>query len=415
MTINNGIWGFFNQKRLRDYPRLMFVCVWLILAVNVLLRTGWAGGFGQIIGGDFVVFYSTGLLYAKIPDSIYDFDQQADIQQKLVSPTVLRGLNPNINPPYVVPIYTLLSALPLTWSFITWTALSLLFVFTAVAIMMKILSSNIQNKGLTYPQLLILVLSFFPFIESILAGQNSSLTLFLMTCLIYFTLKEKFLVSGIFAGLMIYKPQYIIGFIVIWIVWKNLRSLASFALVVTLWVGSFYLLNGPELFIRYMDLSKQLLLLPYIEGFPAYLLVTFYGLLTTIFPLSTQPYLYNLTQLILVFSILFLGLYAYRLRHKNILERTPIITLAILLPLFAAPYTLLHDLVIVIPGFILWARYNPRRELLLAAIIVYTGAFILTFIGALSHIALNSLLVIGLFALNIWGLVKNNRLLYSLD
>src|SRR4030065_170950 len=89
-------------------------------------------------------------------------------------------------------------------------------------------------------------------------------------------------------------------------------------------------------------------------------------------------------------------------RQKSIIDRIPAIVLAILLPLLATPYALLHDLVILIPGFVLWTHYDPRRELLLAAITIYFGAFFLTLLSALSHIALNALLVIGLVALIIY-------------
>ena len=409
MSPHDGIFTWINQKRVRDYPRLMLIATWLILAVNVMLKDGWVGGLGQIIGGDFVVLYSTGLLYLEDPDSIYNFDRQFQIQQELISPTPLPGLNPYISPPYVAAAYSLLSVLPLPRAFIAWTVLMIILAAGSVGIFMHILPDEIKAKGLGYGQCLILVLSFFPFIESLQAGQNSGLTLFLMTCLVYFSMKEKQLLSGIFAGLMIYKPQYILGFLILWVVWKNFRALAGFALIVFVWAGTVFLLSGPQLFFSYLDLSKPLLLLPYMEGFPAYILVTLYGLLTTLFPQSTQAYLSGISQAVLVACILFLAFYAFKLRHKPTIERIPIITFAMLLPLFATPYTLLHDLVILIPGFVLWTRYNPRRELLLAAIIIYFGTFFLTLISALSHIALNALLVTGLVVLIIQWLVRERH------
>ena len=40
-------------------------------------------------------------------------------------------------------------------------------------------------------------------------------------------------------------------------------------------------------------------------------------------------------------------------------------------------YALLHDLVVIIPVFILWARYSSSRILLYTAINVYIGCFII--------------------------------------
>jgi hypothetical protein len=311
-----------------------------------------------------------------------------------------------MNPPYVAPLYKLLTVLPLTWAFLAWTALMIFFAVLSVRLLMNIIPSEIVAKGLTGTQLLVLVLSFFPFIESLQAGQNSGLTLILMTCLVYFTLKELPFLAGIFGGLLIYKPQYILGFLVLWAVWKNIKSLAGFGLVALLWIGSFFLSNGFELFRTYQGLSKVFVLLPYIDGFPAYILVTLYGLLSTIFPQSAQPYTYAFSQIVLGLSVLTLGIYAFTLRNKSTSDRIPAYILAILLTLLATPYALLHDLVILIPAFVLWARYSPNRQLLITSIVVYFGTFFLTLISALSHLALNAFLVIGLVSLVIFLLVK---------
>jgi hypothetical protein len=229
-----------------------------------------------------------------------------------------------------------------------------------------------------------------------------------MTCLIYFTLKEKHLLVGIFSGMMIYKPQYILGILILWVVWKNIKSLAGFALISLLWVGIFFLTHGIGLFQTYQDLSQVFLILPYLEGFPAYLLVTLYGFLTTIFPQQGQPFIYGFSQVVLVGGSLALAYFAYRNRKAPMIARTPVITLAILLPLMATPYALLHDLVILIPAFILWSRYNPSRELLTASIVIYLGTFILTLLSALSQLALNAVLVISLFTLVTLWLIRGS-------
>lgn len=406
MKKNIGLLPWINQQRLRDYPRLMLITTWVILAANILLRNGWQGGLGQIIGGDFIMFYSTGQLYAENPSLIYNYDQQAQLQQSLVSPTILPGLNPFMNPPYVAPIYRLLNILPLPSAFIAWTVLMIAFALITVFILVRIIPAEIAAQGLNRTQLLVLVLSFFPFIESLQAGQNSGLTLLLMTCLVYFTYKEQHFLAGTCAGLMIYKPQYVIGFLILWVVWKNIKSLSGFAIVALLWIGLFYNANGLSLFREYQSLSQVFVLLPYMRGFPAYILVTFYGLLTTLLPESTQAYSYYLSQALLVFSVIALAYYAFRIRLQPTLDRTPAIIMAILLPLLATPYALLHDLVILIPAFILWARYQPSRKLLIIAIVIYFGTFFLTLIGALTHIALNALLVISLVVLVMKWLVK---------
>lgn len=88
-----------NAKRVRDYPRLMLFSTWLIIGLNLLFHQGWIGAFGQVLAGDFIMFYSTGSIYRTNPFQIYDYQTQIQTQQALVAPTVLPGYNPYMNPP----------------------------------------------------------------------------------------------------------------------------------------------------------------------------------------------------------------------------------------------------------------------------------------------------------------------------
>lgn len=406
MKLIDGVMSWLNHRRLRDYPRMMLLVVWLILGINIGFRNGWIGYFGQVVGGDFIMFYSTGLLFREKADSIYDYESQLTTQQAIIAPTSLPGLNPFMNPPYVAPIYSLLTILPLVWSFVGWTLLMIAFASMSVVLITMLLPSRIKDKGLSSVSLFILTMSFFPFIESLQAGQNSGLTLLLMMCIVFFILKDKPFLTGISAGLLLYKPQYIFGFLIIWLVWKNYRAWLGFIMIAFAWIGTFYMLNGFETFQIYANLSEVFLLLPYIEGFPGYLLVTLYGLFTTVFPQSYQTILYSITQAGFLLSCVLLAYFAYTTRKNTSKARIPVITLAMILPLFATPYSLLHDLVILIPGFILWVIYDPNRELIIAAALVYLGTFMFTLISAVSQVALNSIIVISLFVAITLHLIK---------
>jgi hypothetical protein len=387
-----------NAKRLRDYPRLMFITTWTILAFNLIFRQGWLGALKQIIGSDFVTLYGAGLAFRTDLAHLYDFASQGAIQQGLIHPTPLPGVNPFISPPYVAAAYSLFTYLPLPLAFILWTMLSMLFTMGAVRLLMPILPESIKSK-LSYWQLIIIVLSFFPFIEGLQVGQNHALTLLLVTCVLIFTLSERWYLAGSMAGLMIYKPQLVLGFLLIWIVWRKYKALAAFATVTLLWAGAFYIIGGMAPYMAYISMSRDLVLLPYIPGFPGYLLLTFYGLLTTLFPIEALPIIRPVTTVLSGIFAIGLVWIAFRLRNKPILDRTPVLVLAILFPLGATPYALLHDMVILIPGFVLWARYASSRCLLYTVIAIYLGGFFLPLFAALTKVALMSILLIGLVAL----------------
>ena len=401
-----------NAKRLRDYPRLMLFSTWLILAVNLLLHQGWIGAFGQVIAGDYIMFYSTGTIYRSNPSLIFDYDTQTRTQQALVAPSILPGYNPYMNPPFVAPLYSLLTFIPLHWSLTLWTILAIASVFLSVYGLLKLIPTNHKIPELSYGQLIIIVLSFFPFIEGLQAGQNHWLTLLLTVGIIYSMFTERWFLSGVFAGLLIYKPQFVLGFIIIWLIWKKIKALSSFAVVAIGWVGWSTISNGLDLYRAYLKLSEVFMGLPYIAGFPNYLLVTFYGLLTSFFPQNTQPILSILSQSLLIISALGLAWLAFKLRKAGMYERIPAIVAAIIFPLLATPYALLHDMVILIPAFVLWAIYSYTKNFLYISASIYLGAFLLTFVAALTKIAWVSLLMMGLLTvLIIWAFSNRNSIL----
>jgi hypothetical protein len=384
-----------NPKRMRDYPRLFFIATWTILALNVIFRQGWMGLLKQLIGSDFITLYGGGLAQRINPAILYDFVNQTTIQETLIKPTTLPGLNPFISPPYVAGVYGFFTILPLTPAFILWSLLSLLMTILSARLLHSILPEAIKEK-LGFWQLLIIILSFFPFIEGFQVGQNHTLTLLLVTSVIVFTLSEHWFLAGAMAGLMIYKPQFVIGFLILWIIWRKYKALTAFMVVTILWVGTYLILNGISPFQNYLSISKDLVLLPYIPGFPGYLLLTPYGLLSTIFPIESIPTTRIVTLCISVITTIGLGWLAYSLRDKPVLNRTPALALAILFPLVTTPYALLHDLVILFPCFILWARYSPSRNLLYTVIIVYLAGLFLTLVASTIKIALVSLIPIAL-------------------
>jgi len=392
---------FWNSRRLRDYPRLMFIAIWIILLFNLVFRQGWMGALNQVIGSDFITLYAAGLAFRTGLHNLYNLTTQFEIQQSLIQPTLLSGVNPFISPPYVAQVYSIFTHLPLSLAFILWTLLSIVFTFGSLVLLHRWLPEAVK-RHLPLGQVAIIVFSFFPFIEGIQVGQNHALTMLLVTGVLVFIISEKWLLAGVMAGLLIYKPQLVIGLLVIWLIWRKYQALGAFSVTALVWAGTFWLVNGFGPYQMYLDISRDLFLLPYIEGFPAYLLTTFYGLLTTLFPIGALPVIRILTIIFAGIALLILTWLAYMYRNRSMLEKTPIIVLAMLVPLLAFPYTLLHDMVIVIPAFFLWARYSLSPALLKTVIAVYLSGFFLTLLAALIKVALFPLLLIGITSMVIF-------------
>jgi hypothetical protein len=193
------------------------------------------GALNQIIGSDFITLYAAGSAYRTNIANLYDFSNQYTLQKELIEPTQLPGVNPFISPPYVAQAYSIFTYIPLPLAFIIWTLISIALVFAAVSISHKILPETIKVK-LPFWQLLIIALSFFPFIEGLQAGQNHALTLLLITALLLFTIRT--LVScgyhGWFADIQTPTGDW---FYRSWIVWRKYKALTAFMITALIWVG----------------------------------------------------------------------------------------------------------------------------------------------------------------------------------
>ena len=382
---------------MRVYPWLIGAVLWGVWAGEVLTHQGWRSGLGPILGSDFITLYSAGLLYRHHLTRLYDLEIQAQIQAALIAPTPYPGLNPFISPPYVAMACSLLTLLPLTIAFVLWNGITLAWTLHAAAGLRRLLPEDVRRAVSAFPSIPALLLSFFPFMAGWRVGQNHGLTLWLVTWLLISSQAGRPALAGLIAGLMLYKPQFVLGFLILWITWKELRALAAFGAVAFLWLGLSFLSGGGPLYVEYLARSPLLLSLPWVEGFPAFALITPYGLLATLLPSSAQPVLQVASALGLLLLGLGLARIAASLQSQPWERQAPAWMLALLYPFFAFPYALLHDLMLLAPVLALWAVAHPSPRLLRTAIGVYLGGLLLPFLGALTRLAFPALLPLGVF------------------
>jgi hypothetical protein len=231
-------------------------------------------------------------------------------------------------------------------------------------------------------------MSFFPSVLGLLVGQNHGFTLLLMTGIVIFTLSGRWGLAGLLAGALIYKPHFIVGFLILWLVWKEYNALIAFGAVTTIVIGVTILQYGITPYTDYFSISSVLLRLPFSEGFPGSLLVTPYGFLSTVLPSGANSAIQGLMiSLTLVMSI-GLAWIGFRFRTRPSDQRTPPLIIGLLFPLVATPYVLVHDLLILVPAFILWSCESKHRNILYVAIFTYFAGLILPILGQLAQIAL---------------------------
>jgi hypothetical protein len=396
--------------RLFGYPRLLLGCFSVVLLLNVLLGSGWMGGLGQFIGVDFVCLYAAGWLYRFDTPHLYDLARQGELQAQLVQMDP-GGMTPFISPPYVALAYAALTPLPLVGAFVLWSASTLLCAAIATRLCVRSLAPAwLGDAGLTQLPLLVLVLSSLPFVEGLQVGQSHALTLLLMTGMAICTLSGRWGLAGALAGCMLYKPQFAIGFLILWVVWRRHAALLAFLGVASMWAGAVVASKGLAPFLGYLNFSDTLLRLPYLEGFPAFLLVTPFGLMATLFPETGRPALEGLVKLLFPALALGLAAFAYRQRSEPSAERRESVVLALIFPLLASPHALLHDLLVLVPAFLLLAHDRARAPVLLrCAVAAYCGATLLPMLGTGPHVALVAVVPIAFLLVNVRSLLWPGR------
>lgn len=361
----------------------------LVLLTDGLLRSGWMGGLGQIIGSDFVTLYAAGQLFRDAPQQLYDFTAQRAAQQALIAPTPLPGLNPFISPPYVAAAYRLLTVVPLPWAFALWTGFALVCVLLAAHLLGRaFVAETLRRDGLSATQLAVLALSSFACVSGLRVGQNHTLTLALVSALLVAQQRKRWVWVGVLTGLLLYKPHFTLGLLIVWVAWQRWEALLAFAAVAAAWLGATVLSAGVNPFIQYLKLSPTLLTLPYTEGFPAYLFITPQGLLQTLLPHSAAFWIQASFQALAF--LLALGLY----RRARRAQDADTLSAALLYPLLVMPYALLHDALLLLPALLLLARAHPTRRLRDASILIYLGTLFLPLLGYATHLALPALLTL---------------------
>jgi hypothetical protein len=390
------IWNWLNNKRLRDYPRLILIACWLVLILNILLRHGWIGGLtGIMIGGDFISNYSGGNLYLTDISHLYDPAAQQVDQTALIAPDQSPGFAPFISPPYVALAASWITSIPLSYAFAGWEIINLICALVSAYLLYKfIFPSWLKSKDMSPIQLSIIILSSFAFVVGFLSGQSHGIILLLCVGIILAMIKEKWVIAGLLGSMLTYKPQFVLGFLICWLVWVCLKTLISFTIFTLLWQIPIILSHGLSPYFAYLKFMRSLLYLPYAkDGFPISIMSTPYAFLATLLPTNFAKVVQFLLFLIGFAMVILLAFIAYKSKKLPVAERYFTMSMALVFPLIIAPHTLIYDLLILVPALILLASIQEiTQSIKFLAVIFYICLLFLPIIGYTLKLALPALI-----------------------
>lgn len=235
------------EWRLMTYPRLFLAVVAVAFLIVVASGRG-STTVGGRVGGDYPAFYSAGSLVAdgRVDDLFSPVAQSAEQVDLLGSS---EGFFAFAYAPHVAVVYAPLSLLPYRVSYVVHTALMLTALVAALALIRPMV--GILDRRFTL--VVALAIGFYPMFMAIGGGQNTAVTVLLLSWIWRSLEDDHEANAGIAVALLIFRPQYAIPMIGLLLVSRHLRAV-GFALA---GVGITWVLNalilGPGWIFDWLD------------------------------------------------------------------------------------------------------------------------------------------------------------------
>ncbi len=342
----------FLTTRRQSYAWIAGGILWFAWILSILLGPGNMDLAGQVVGTDYLQFYTAGVTLRQAQSSeLYNFAYQSQLQQAIAGPN-LTNFHAFITPPFLAWLFVPLSLLPYISSFITWSILGIVLLWISVRLLLSIQPSKTFLWSLTW----------FPIFAAISFGQNSLLSLFLFSLTYWLVKKEKLLAAGIVSSLLLFKPQMVLGLGLLWLFewrkgWKFLLGLVSGGAVLA---GlCFWLL--PDASWAYINLARNFLPgMIYQDQFPLLHLHSLRGFWILLFP-AKRGLAEGLSIVLSIFGVV--AFYYYWRKNRG--ESDLLFAGAVCLTIWITPHAMIYDWsILLIPAIIFWIKLIQLRPLL---------------------------------------------------
>jgi hypothetical protein len=201
--------------------RLAGAALWLAWLLSLALG-GWAHDRpGHRVGADHVQYYVVGRLVDEgAPELIYDAETMRQRQAEVGGPG-WQGYLPFRYPPFYALCFAPTSRLSYEASWLLWTALGLL-----------VWAGSGWLLGAPWRTGLVWSACFFPVFAAVSFGQNSLISLAILSAAGVLWLRDRPLAAGLVAGLLAFKPHLALGLGLLWLLdarrsWPALLGLAA--------------------------------------------------------------------------------------------------------------------------------------------------------------------------------------------
>jgi hypothetical protein len=359
------------------YPWFIGGALWAGWLLSLLLGKGNLDLNGHLVGTDFVAFYTSGkIILSGQAERLYDLELARAIQQPLYgAPT--ENFNPYLNPPHFALLMVPFALLPYPWAPVAWMGLGLLLLWLS----MRWLEVENPRKAFT------LALTWLPVFYAVSFGQNTFLSLSILSLGYRLWNKGKNGWAGITLSLLFFKPQFLLGAGLLWLLeWRqSWRALAGLAAGVAAQAAlSAWLL--PQASLEYLTYAQKINAnLMSVPGFPMWNANSVQAFWMALLP--GLPWV--ATALYAACALLGFAVFLKFWRsHRP--QRWALYAGALAFQTWAIPYIMVYDwTILLIPALLVW---QGRPDLRYKLRVIYALVWIVSFFSnSLTFLQLKSL------------------------
>ena len=164
---------------------------------------------GELLGGDFMAFYTAGKLYWQNPDMIYDWPKAIQWQRDFMGADY-KGALVFAYPPFMLLLFAPLALLPFQLAAYSWCLVSFLLGLLSVFLIAESYKCSLALQTTSC----LFLIAFVPFsIYCIAGGQTAAMGMYILSLYLHQRRKQNDLAAGLFLGLGVYKPPlfFLIG------------------------------------------------------------------------------------------------------------------------------------------------------------------------------------------------------------
>lgn len=249
------------------------------------------------------------------------------------------------------------------------------------------------------------VLSSLPFLIGFTSGNWHAFTFLLVSAISVACLNGAWFLAGVLAAVLLYKPQFIVGFAIVFVLWRKLGALLGMSVTVFALYSFASIATSAALLSQFRSHAESITrYIPFAREFPQYAVGSLYVQLATVLPRTVEPLVwYSCAALSAVLLLMFARI-VWRNRHAGRVGTQATVGLCSLVPLCISPYWIVYDTISVLPGVILLmasAEADVRDGLLAASLLYCLPAGVVLF-GMATGQSISGLLWIMVIVLAAW-------------